>query len=148
MIEFDADLIYNGIVEKISKGERLSKQDLMSIVLLPIMKSKDDKMTRITNCIDLTKRVENKTDYEQMLGMILLMATKFLKGNDLQKVKERLNMNELIEMFKTDKAIEIAKKFIAQGNISLESIADATGLDIEKLEDLKAEVENEIALTN
>ena len=144
MIEFDGDLIYNGIVGKISKGERLTKNDIMSFALHPLMKSKDDKFTRFLNCVGLMKNIDDKTEYEQIKAMILLMAEKFLSDDELKIIKEQMSGMRIGEMFKTDKAIEIARKLINQGN-SLESIADATGLDIEKLEELKAEVENDVA---
>ena len=140
MIEFDGDLIYNEIVEKISRRERLSKLDIMSFVLLPIMKSKDNKFTRVTNCVDLIKNIESKAEYEQIQAMILLMAEKFLSDTEVQKIKERMGMR-IGEMFKTDKAIEIASNMLKKG-IDIELIAETTGLDIEKLEELKYEIEN------
>ena len=146
MIDFDGDMIYTGIVEKIGRGERLSKQDVMSIVLLPIMKSKDDKMTRIVNCIDLSKQIVDISEFYQIRAMLYLIAEKFLSEYEMEKIKEMMGMRfRLAEMWQKDKAVEIAKNLIIEG-MNLELIAKATGLAIEELEELKVEVENNVVV--
>lgn len=60
-------------------------------------------------------------------------------------VKDRLNnkskatgktMQELLTAYGLERAIEIAKRLIAQGKLSLEDIADAADLPVEKVREL------------
>lgn len=97
MIAFDGDVIYNELVGTVNHHEKLSKQDLMSIVLLSIMKSKDDKLTRIKNCIDLSKKIGDTTELMQVQAMLYLMAEKFVSKTDLEIVKEMISFKESVE---------------------------------------------------
>lgn len=72
--------------------------------------------------------------------MIYAFASKFLKGKDLEKVKEELKITELGKIIKDEgkkeKAIETAKIAIKKGMDS-ETIRDLTGLTIEEIELIK-----------
>ena len=72
------------------------------------------------------------------------ISEKFLDSSDVEKVKERLRMSLIAEMFRKEaadeKLIEVSKNLIVQG-VEFEVIAKATGLDTEKLEELKSEIE-------
>lgn len=128
MVAFDGDVIYNNIVEKVSRHEKLTKQDLMSIVLLPIMRSKDDKVTRIKNCIELSKRIEDASDLTQIQAMLYLMAEKFVNETEREKVKEMITMMPIMEMITNDTLIDVARKALIKG-LSIEDVKDITGLD-------------------
>lgn len=142
MIAFDGDAIYNEIVGKISRSEKLTKQDLMSLVLLPLMRSKDDKLTRIKNGIELSKKIDDATELMQIQAMLYLMAEKFVNGADLENVKEMINMGAIAEMIIKDNNIVIAKKALRKGYDPLD-IADLTGLDESTIKRLKEELESE-----
>lgn len=104
----------------------------MSIVLLPIMRSKDDKITRIRNCIELSKKVEDTAELLQIQAMLYLMAEKFVSETDLEKVKEVISMVPIMEMITNDAIkddrIDIARKALAKG-LSIGDVADLTGFD-------------------
>ncbi len=72
-----------------------------------------------------------------MESMLYAFASKFLKGADLEKVKEELKMTELGKIIKDEgkkeKAIETAKVAITKG-MDNETIRDLTGLTIEEID--------------
>jgi hypothetical protein len=47
MVKLDGDESYEKLKAKVNTGEPLTKQDLMSIVFLPLMKNSVDKGTRL-----------------------------------------------------------------------------------------------------
>lgn len=142
MVAFDGDVIYNNIVEKVSRHEKLTKQDLMSIVLLPIMRSKDDKVTRIKNCIELSKRIEDTADLLQIQAMLYLMAEKFVNETELEKVKEMISMMPIMEMITNDTLIDVAKEML-RSNEPLFKIIQYTKLDESVIQKLQQELEIE-----
>ncbi len=142
MVAFDGDVIYNNIVEKVSRHEKLTKQDLMSIVLLPIMRSKDDKVTRIKNCIELSKRIEDTSDLSQIQAMLYLMAEKFVNETEREKVKEMITMMPIMEMIRNDDRIALAKRMMKY-NEPLFKIIEYTQLDESVVKQLQQEFESE-----
>lgn len=139
MIDKNGDDIFENIIQKIKNGKQLEKQDLINLTFTPIMGGKSDKVTRILNAIKIIKDINTEYKYD-VESMIYAFASKFLKGKDLEKVKEELKMTELGKIIKDEgkkeKAIETAKIAIKKGMDS-ETIRDLTGLTIEEIELIK-----------
>ena len=57
MSTIDGDKTYADLKTKVEAGEPLVKQDLMSIVFLPMMKNSTDKFTRFEQAINLSKEL-------------------------------------------------------------------------------------------
>jgi len=86
MSALDGDKTYADIKARLDAGESLTKQDLMSIVLLPMMQNSVDKFTRFEQSIQLSKDVPTKDERVQMQEMIKSLADKFVK--DTEKLKK------------------------------------------------------------
>ncbi len=143
MIALDGDILYNEVKKKVDHHEPLSKQDLMSIVLLPIMKSKSDKLTRIRKSIELSKQIDDTDAKLQTQAMLYLFAEKFVNDSaQLGKLKELLNMTAIAEMMLKDERVEIAKNALKEG-ASIEFTRRITGLDESTIKHLQAELDNE-----
>ncbi len=97
----DGDAIIELIEDKIENNENITKQDLVSLTLTPIMGGKMNKLNKIIKSIKILKRIdcEYKHDIE---SMIYAFADKFLEGKDLEKVKEELRMTDLGKMLVND----------------------------------------------
>lgn len=140
IINEDGDKVFNEIIEKISKGEDIDKQDIIKLTFTPIMGGKFDKKEKILRAIRLSKNI--KSGYKgDMQSILYAFANKFLIGKDLEEIKEELRVTEigrsLIEEGERKKAIEIAKSLLDV--LSIEMIAKKTGLSIEEVKALKDE---------
>ena len=130
-------------------NEDIDKQDIIKLTFTPVMGGKMDKSEKILKAIKLSKEITSpyKRDMESIL---YAFANKFLSGKDLERVKEELRVTEigksLIEEGKEEgikagekkKAIEIAKGLL--DILSIEIIAQKTGLTVDEVKALKDEV--------
>lgn len=140
MSALDGDKTYAEIKAKVDSGEPLTKQDLMSIVFLPMMKNSVDKATSFEHAINLSKAIPAKDNQAQIQAMLQLLAEKFVKDEAmLQKLKELINMGVIAEMIANDKAIAIAKNMLREGS-SIEFVLKTTGLDEPTILGLQSEL--------
>ena len=145
MITLDGDKTYDDIKAKVSTGQQLTKQDLMSIVFMPLMKNSVDKATRMEQSIHLSKEIDDEDKQLQILAMLHILADKFIKDqSQLSKIREMLNMTRLAEMMVEDAikdySIEIAQKALNEG-ADVDFVERITGLDIVTLQNLQAELQ-------
>ena len=140
MSTIDGDKTYAALKANLEAGESLTKQDLMSMVFLPMMKNSVDKATRFEQAITLSKEVPAKDEQAQILEMLKLLAEKFIKDADkLKKLKELASMGIINQMIANDKAIEIAKNMLRKG-YPVDAISEMTGLDEPTVLNLQAEL--------
>lgn len=138
----DGDKVFVEIIDKLSKGKDIDKQDIIKLTFTPIMGGKMDKKDKILKAIRITKDINSsyKRDIESIL---YAFANKFLSGKDLEQVKEELRVTEigksLIEEGERKKAMEIAKSLLDV--LSIEMIANKTGLTVEEVQSLKEKSE-------
>ena len=133
MAKLDGDKTYDEIRAKVESGTPLTKQDLMSIVFLPLMKNSVDKNTRLEQSITLSKEIKDTNEQLQIQAMLTLLAEKFVMDEEqLSKLKGLVNMTTIIKMISEDvvrdERIEIAKNALRKG-LSIEVISEITGLD-------------------
>lgn len=140
MSALDGDKTYAEIKAKVDAGEPLTKQDLMSIVFLPMMKNSVDKVTRFENAINLSKEISAESERVQIQEMLKLLAEKFIKDLDtLQKLKEMIGMGLINQMIANDKVIEIAKNMLREGS-PIAFVSKTTGLDESTVLNLQTEL--------
>ena len=101
MSEKNGDLIFEELEKKINNKEKLTKQELISLAFTPIMGGKLTKAEKIIKSIRIVKSSENEYKYD-IESMLYAFADKFLKGKDLQRVKEEISMTELGRMLIED----------------------------------------------
>lgn len=142
----DGDKVFDEIIDKLSKGKDIDKQDIIKLTFTPIMGGRMDKKDKILKAIRITKDINSsyKRDIESIL---YAFANKFLSGKDLEQVKEELRVTEIgkslieegIQKGKIEgerkKAMEIAKSLLDV--LSIEMIANKTGLTVEEVQSLK-----------
>jgi hypothetical protein len=140
MSALDGDKTYADIKLKVDAGESLTKQDLMSIVFLPMMKNSVDKITRFEQAITLSKEIPTANEQAQIQEMLKILAEKFIKDLEtLQKLKELISMGIINEMIANDKAVDIAKNMLREG-LAISLISKTTGLDESAVIKLQAEL--------
>ena len=140
MVDKNGDEVFDYIYDKINKGISLSKDDIISLSFTPIMGGELSKLDRILNTIKVLKDIDD-TYRHDVESIIYAFANKFLSKKDLERVKEELKVTELgkslIDEGKKEKALEIAKSLLDV--LSIEMIANKTGLTVEEVKSLKYE---------
>ncbi len=144
MLSLDGDSTYESISAKVDAKEPLTKNDLMSIVFLPLMKNSVDKVTRIKQSIEISKKLKTVTEQLQIQAMLDMLAEKFIKDDEtLAQIKEVLNMSAIAEMIREDavhdRDVTIARNAFKEG-ATLEFVRKITGLDTNTLKKVYEEV--------
>ncbi|MDY4077273.1 MAG: DUF4351 domain-containing protein [Clostridium sp.] len=101
MCDKDGDLIVEELEKKVKNKENITKQELISLTFTPIMGGKLSKTEKIIKSIKIVKSSDSDYKYD-IESMLYAFADKFLKGKDLQKVKEEISMTELGRMLMED----------------------------------------------
>ena len=141
MSALDGDKTYADIKAKVDAGESLTKQDLMSIVFLPMMKNSVDKTTRFEQVILLSKEITAKDEQAQIQAMLQLLAEKFVADQEiLRRLKEMISVGIIAEWIKDDATRDLAKNALREG-LAIEVILKITGLDEPTILELKSELE-------
>lgn len=146
MKQRNADKLIRKLQKKAEKGEKISKEDLVPLLLTPLMAGKSSIKRRILATREIIGSAEKqleKDDLRHMEGIIYAFACKFLEKTDLMEIKEVLGMTVLGEMIwndgrteglvkgKTDSVLELLEEL---GNVPedlRETIQKET--DLEKL---------------
>ena len=114
MSEKNGDLIFEELEKKINNKEKLTKQELISLTFTPIMGGKLTKVEKIIKSIRIVKSSDSEYKYD-IESMLYAFADKFLKGKDLQRVKEEISMTELGRMLIEDGIEKGIEKGRAEG---------------------------------
>ncbi len=104
MKQVDADELFATLVEKRKRG-RLQKEELVPLLLTPLMKGKSSIKKRILDANELITCDESllqKEDKQRMEAVLYAFACKFLEKPDLREVKEAISVTELGEMIWND----------------------------------------------
>ena len=101
MSDKNGDLVVEELEKKVKNKEHITKQELIALTFTPIMGGKLTKAEKIIKSIKIVKSSDNTYKYD-IESMLYAFADKFLKGKDLQKVKEEISMTELGRMLIED----------------------------------------------
>ena len=118
MKDRDADQVLQEIQEKVDQGEIITKADLVPIVWTPLMSGKTTIYERIIRGMQLLKQVAeslDKEDVKKLQAILYTFAVKFLKKDELDKVKGEMSMSYLGQMIFEDGVAE----GIAQGSMQM-----------------------------
>lgn len=99
-------------LEQKQKEERLTRADLLELLLTPLMSGSLSQEERIRRGIKLLKGERSYMDPEELSkleAVLYTFALKFLNGEQLKKIKEEMNMTILGEMILQD-GIEKGRK--------------------------------------
>ena len=142
MKKLDGDNTYATLKAKIDAGEPLTKQDIMSVVFLPLMKNSVDRVIRIEQSVELSKEISRKEEQDQIQAMLYMLAEKFISNKEtLRKVKEMMTMGAIAEMIRDDERIAIAKKMLQDG-VGISVISKYTGLHESIIREMQAKADS------
>lgn len=101
----DGDQVIGDVREKLLQGQPLTKQDLLPLVLTPLMSGKDTVGKRIKTVFELLREAEHqsggdldKEELKKLESIEYAFANKFLNYEELKEVEEVLSMTTLGQM--------------------------------------------------
>lgn len=110
----NSDLLFERLKKKKALGEPLTKEDLTPLLLAPLMSGSMDIEERITESITMIQEAGaalSELEMGKMQAVLYVLADKFLSGDGINRVKERIAMTKLGQMIFDDGV----KKGLEQG---------------------------------
>lgn len=104
----NADELLANLERKQKNGEVITKEDLIPLVLCPLMAGESSQKDRINKAYHITRNATEvkKDDINKIEAMLYAMADKFLDLVDLEKLKEEIAMTRLGQMIWQDGVTE------------------------------------------
>ena len=146
----DGDEEYRRIKAKLDKGETLEESDLIKLIFLPLMKSKQIEAEMALKAAELAKAANNKfTSF--VIGAIVAITDNFLPEEYKKRLLEVLRMTQIEQWLreegklegkiegkiegKLEGQLEAARNALKKG-LSLDDVAEITGLPKETVQKL------------
>lgn len=114
MTQKSADEVLDYLQEKKRAGVALGEEDFAQLTLTPLMASNQSKKETIKNAILLAKQSDEEMS-EKTLAMLYTLADKFLKGEELEEIKEVVAMTRLGQMLYDDGIKDGKREGIREG---------------------------------
>lgn len=136
-----AEEIYQTVSHKLSRGERLTEQELMQLIILPLAeKGLEDKQERIRQVIDLVKKISDEQEQQLVFSGLLVITDKFIDRADAEKIRREITMTKVGRLIFEDGLMEGEKRqrVIAVANMIKLDIPENTILTMYSEEELKA----------
>ena len=101
---FDTDAMYAELKTKITAGEKLSDDDVMKFIILPLTQpAKNQKQKLIKDAIDLAKQIKDEQQQLSIVAGILTATNKFIDREYSQQVKEWIKLTKVARLFEEEK---------------------------------------------
>jgi len=139
MVDYDGDTIFTELENKIKSGQDLTDIDVLKLVLLPLMNHTMPRHNLATDTIELAKKILDPKKKNACIAAAFGFASKYLDDEKINKLREVLEMTELVESFMMDEKIETIKVALKEG-LPIASIARITRLDESKIKELMKEL--------
>lgn len=145
MQDKNADKVIAELRRKQEVGEKITKADLLPLVLSPLMSGQMSQKERVSAAYDITRRA-TEMDAEiirKVEAVIYIMADKFLDSKEMEQLKEEIKMTRLGKMLYDDGAKngaqtklkeQVAKKVLK--GLSVTEIADMLEEEVGVIEEI------------
>ena len=140
LTDYDADKIFQRMQEKLDNEELLNEEDYAGLALAPLMSGKLSRKEKIKKAILFAKQGETVTA-EKTIAILYTLADKFLKGKELQEVREVVSMTRIGQMIYDD-GVEKGRAEGRQEGLDRMSVLTATLLKEKRLDDLQRATED------
>ena len=111
--KLDASAIEKEIAEKIQKGEKLTPEEQMQLIILPLIYAdQGSKQECVERCFGLVKNIEDRKVQTFLLSGILVFADKIITDEESRKMKGLIMMTKVAQLFEEEKqeAVRLAVK--------------------------------------
>lgn len=103
LVHLDTDQIYCKLSKKIQQNERLTEEELMELMVLPLtVKGKPGKQEVIVKAVELAKKIPDRMQTLQVLAGILTFTDKVIDETYRDRVKEEMQMTRIGQMIFED----------------------------------------------
>lgn len=109
--------IYQEIKHKLENGERLTEQEFMRLIILPLAeKGKEKKQKRVEEVVELAKMIEDEQGQVFVIAGVLVCSDKFIDRDYAKGIRRYLGMTKVFQLFEEEKqeAVLQAAKAAAQ----------------------------------
>ncbi len=148
LTDYDADKIFQRMQEKLDGGKKLNEEDYAGLALAPLMSGKLSRKEKIKKAILFAKQGYTVTA-EKTIAILYTLADKFLKGKELQEVREVVSMTRIGQMIYDDGVEKGRAEGRAEGRqegldrgMDRMSVLTATLLKEKRLDDLQRATED------
>ena len=97
MADWNADEFLIELRHKIDENEKITKEELIRLVLMPLMGGESAQKERITGAFRIIEKAKDisEEDVRRLEAVIYTMADKYLEKIDLDEVRSEMRMTEL-----------------------------------------------------
>ena len=109
--------IYQELKHKLENGERLTEQEFMRLIILPLAeKGKEKKQKRVEEVVELAKMIEDEQGQVFVIAGVLVCSDKFIDKDYAKGIRRYLGMTKVFQLFEEEKqeAVLQAAKAAAQ----------------------------------
>lgn len=159
MRDQNADWLFSRLQQKLKEGQVLTKEDLVPLMLSPLMSGKMTQKERMRTAFQLIREATavSEEDIRKIEAVLYAMTDKFLSKEELEEFLEEISMTRLGEML-IDKGIsqgisQGVSQGISQGInkakienarnlldvLDVQTISEKIGLPLETVQQLKNE---------
>ena len=97
--KIDSEEVVRQVTAKLERGERLSDEELMKLIILPLTyKGKERKEQAVKEAVALAKRIEDGEEKSFVLSGILVFADKIINAKTAKYIKEVLKMTQVAQL--------------------------------------------------
>lgn len=103
--EMDADQVLRKLKKKLKRGKKVTREDLIPLLLTPLMSGKTSVCQRIVQGFRLLKSAQDcleKEEVKKMHAILYAFACKFLTREEVKRVQEETDMTILGQMLVED----------------------------------------------
>ena len=140
MQDQNADEVLEKLQQKVELGEKLTKEDLLPLVLCPLMGGETSQKDRVQAAYNITNKAITEDDelIRKVEAVVYVMADKFLDSVDMKELKEELKMTRQGRMMYEEGIVSgivrTCKKFGALKDEAVKQIVEAFGKTEEEAE--------------
>ena len=116
LTDYDADRVFQRLKEKLEREEKLNDEDFAGLALAPLMSGSQSRKEKIKEAILYAKQGDTVTA-EKTVAILYTLADKFLKGKELQEIKEVVVMTRLGQMIYNDGVEKGIEKGMEKGRL-------------------------------
>lgn len=110
MKNFDGELALRNIHDKIKSGEELTNEEIIRLILLPLMKSKKKRQEIIEESMDLAKNIKDGKKQLAVIAGLLTVTDKFIDEEYAKNIREWLRMTKVEKIYEEEKQKLIEEK--------------------------------------
>ncbi|WP_097028291.1 DUF4351 domain-containing protein [Clostridium peptidivorans] len=101
--------------EKISKDEKLTGEDILTLTFIPLMNGKESRSKRALASIELADKIPESNEKLQCLTLLYALFDKFGDEISKEKFKEVVSMTEIGKMIRDEAIKEGMEQWIKEG---------------------------------